>query len=90
MSTTERTRNEVRRIIWIELGGGLHGFNHPNVMPWETSLAGGLGCDSLDQVEVALALEEEFDIDISDDDWLPALNGTVGDVADLIEGLTDG
>ncbi|MEA3360643.1 MAG: acyl carrier protein [Thermodesulfobacteriota bacterium] len=38
-----------------------------DVVP-EASFVDDLGADSLDQVELIMALEEEFDISISDDD----------------------
>lgn len=44
-----------------------------------------LGCDSLDIVEIVMALEEEFRIEISDDEAEPLNTGTVGDVHALIE-----
>jgi acyl carrier protein len=34
----------------------------------ESNFADDLGADSLDQVELVMALEEEFDIEISDED----------------------
>ena len=34
----------------------------------ESTFRGDLGCDSLDEIELVMALEEEFEIDISDDD----------------------
>ena len=44
-----------------------------------------LGLDSLDVVELAMNLEEEFSIDI-DDDVLERIN-TVQDVIETVEGL---
>lgn len=34
----------------------------------DSSFANDLGADSLDQVELIMALEEEFDIEVSDED----------------------
>ena len=45
----------------------------------ETSFADDLGADSLDVVEMTMALEEEFDIPETDDEVLVKLV-TVGDV----------
>ena len=42
-----------------------------------------LGADSLDIVEIVMALEEEFDIEISDDEAEQAK--TVGDVVNYLE-----
>lgn len=49
----------------------------------ETSLKDDLDADSLDAVEVIMALEEEFDIEIPDEE---AENfKTIGDIVDYIE-----
>ncbi|NLL45395.1 MAG: acyl carrier protein [Clostridiales bacterium] len=54
----------------------------------DTSFADDLGADSLDIVELTMALEEEFDItEISDED-IPRLV-TVGDVARYISERID-
>ena len=45
----------------------------------DTSFTDDLGADSLDVVELAMALEEEFDIPEADEDTLSKLV-TVGDV----------
>lgn len=51
----------------------------------EASLEHDLGADSLDAVEVVMALEDEFDIEISDD---AAQNiKTIKDLVDHIESL---
>lgn len=44
-----------------------------------------LGCDSLDVVEIVMALEEEFGIEITDDEGERLNTGTVGDVHALVE-----
>lgn len=52
----------------------------------EASLAEDLGADSLDAVEIVLALEEDFDLEISDED--AATLTTVGKTFDyLVEKL---
>ena len=43
------------------------GVSKDQVTP-ETSFVNDLGADSLDTVELVMALEEEFDIEISDED----------------------
>jgi len=48
------------------------------------SFVDDLGADSLDQVELIMALEEEFDISISDDEAEKII--TVQDAIDYIEG----
>lgn len=41
--------------------------------------------DSLDMVELAMALEEEFQIDIPDADWENAADMTLAQVAELVD-----
>lgn len=47
-----------------------------------------LGCDSLDTVEIIIRLEEEFDIEISDE--AAESVKTVGQAVDLVTKLTEG
>ena len=49
----------------------------------ESSFIDDLGADSLDLVEIIMALEEEFDIEIPDADAEKVV--TVGDVVDYIK-----
>jgi len=49
----------------------------------ETHFANDLGTDSLDIVELVMALEDEFDIKIPDEDYDKI--ATVGDVIEYIE-----
>lgn len=44
-----------------------------------------LGCDSLDIVEIVMALEEEFHVEITDDEGERLNTGTVQDLYDLVE-----
>jgi acyl carrier protein len=58
------------------------GVDKEKISP-ETSFVNDLGADSLDQVELVMELEEEFDIDIPDD---AAENiQTVGQAIDFIQ-----
>ena len=50
---------------------------------YETSFQEDLGADSLDIVELVMAIEEEFDIEIPDADAEKV--ATVGDVVDYIK-----
>lgn len=50
----------------------------------DVHLEQGLGADSLDLVELTMDLEEEFDIDINDDE-APSI-AVVGDIIKLVEG----
>ena len=58
MSTEER----VKKIVAEQLGSGEDEISN------ESSFIDDLGADSLDTVELVMALEEEFDIEIPDDD----------------------
>ena len=49
----------------------------------ESTLEGDLQADSLDAVELAMAIEEEFDVEIPDD-VLPNME-TVGDLVEYID-----
>jgi acyl carrier protein len=49
----------------------------------EASFKEDLGADSLDVVELVMELEDEFDMEISDDD--AASIGTVGDAVNYIQ-----
>ena len=51
----------------------------------EAKLADDLGADSLDAVELNMALEEAFDISISDEDLMTFV--TVGDIVNHIESV---
>lgn len=54
----------------------------------DTSFTDDLGADSLDIVELTMAIEEEFDISEIDDNDLPKL-ATVGDLARYISDIID-
>ena len=58
MSVEEKVRN----IVAKQLGLGEDEVNN------ESSFIDDLGADSLDTVELVMSLEEEFDIEISDDE----------------------
>lgn len=51
----------------------------------EAKLADDLGADSLDAVELNMALEEAFEISISDDDLMKFV--TVGDIVSHIDSV---
>ncbi|MCW5936867.1 MAG: acyl carrier protein [Fimbriimonadaceae bacterium] len=72
----------VKKVVCEELG-----VTEAEVKP-EASFTEDLGADSLDVVELVMALEEEFGIDIPDDD-VPNLK-SVGDAVSYIEGKLSG
>lgn len=51
----------------------------------EANLTNDLGADSLDAVELVMSIEEEFDVEISDE--VAAGIKTVKDIVDLLEQL---
>ena len=73
MSIEER----VKKIIVEQLG-----VKEEDVKP-EASFVEDLGADSLDTVELVMALEEEFDMEISNEDAEGI--STVGDVVEFIK-----
>lgn len=68
---------KIKKIICEQLE-----VNEEDVVP-EASFVDDLGADSLDQVELIMAMEEEFDISISDEEAEKIV--TVRDAIDYIE-----
>lgn len=58
----EDTKDKIREIIAEELGVDLEEVTD------DASFVDDLGADSLDTVELVMAFEDEFDIEISDED----------------------
>lgn len=71
--------NDVCRIVGEQLN------KNPESLTAETSFKDDLNVDSLDVVEIVMALEEFFDIEIDDDEVLKF--NTVGDVVRYIESV---
>ena len=57
----------------------------PDEISMESSFTDDLGADSVDLVELVMAMEEEFDIGEIDEEDLPALK-TVGDCVRYLSG----
>ena len=72
--------DKVKKIIAEKLG-----VDMSEVVP-EASFVDDLGADSLDLVELIMSMEEEFDIDISDEDAEKLV--TFQDVIDYIKAHT--
>ena len=70
--------DKVKEIVVQQLGVS------PDQVTPEAKFAEDLGADSLDQVELVMALEEEFGADIPDEDAEKLT--TVGDAIKYIEG----
>ncbi len=75
--TTETTETRVKAIIVEELGV------EADKVTWEASFVDDLGADSLDTVELVMAFEEEFDVEISDED--AEQMRTVGDAISYLD-----
>ncbi len=73
----DNTASKVKEIIINELGVD------PEKVTTEASFVDDLGADSLDTVELVMAFEEEFTIDIPDED--AEQMRTVGDAVAYIE-----
>ena len=75
--STEEVFEKVKKIIVEQLGAT------EASVTMEASFIDDLGADSLDIVELVMALEEEFDIEIPDGDAEKVV--TVGDVVEYIK-----
>ena len=75
--SSEEVLEKVKGIIVEQLGVA------ENAVTMEASFIDDLGADSLDIVELVMALEEEFDIEIPDSDAEKVV--TVGDVVAYIK-----
>ncbi len=77
MAAEDRTEERVKKIITENLG-----VEEDDVVP-EASFVEDLGADSLDTVELVMAFEEAFDIEIPDEDAEKIL--TVGRAIEYIK-----
>jgi acyl carrier protein len=73
----KKMEEKVKKIIAEQLG-----VKEDQIVP-EASFINDLGADSLDTVELVMALEEEFDIEIPDEDAEKIK--TVGDAVNYIK-----
>lgn len=74
---SEEIFEKVKKVIMEQLGVS------DSAITLEASFIDDLGADSLDIVELIMALEEEFDIEIPDSDAEKVV--TVGDVVEYIK-----
>ncbi|WP_432407190.1 acyl carrier protein [Wukongibacter sp. M2B1] len=70
--------NKVKEIIIDQLG-----LDPDTQVTMETSLVSDLEADSLDAVEVIMAIEDEFDVEIPDEDAEDFKN--IGDIVKYVE-----
>ncbi|TET63879.1 acyl carrier protein [Candidatus Aerophobetes bacterium] len=75
------TKDEILKKV-KEITSEQLGVDEPQITP-EAKFVEDLGADSLDTVELVMALEEEFDLEISDEDAEKLV--TVQKVVDYIE-----
>jgi len=82
MSGQDKVFDRVKKIVVEQLGIDEDQVN------MEASFTDDLGADSLDTVELVMALEQEFNLEIPDEDAEKI--GTVGQAVDYIEEHTKG
>jgi acyl carrier protein len=61
-----------------------HFDKNPDTVKNSTSYIDNLGADDLDSIELCMAIEEEFDIGIPDEDWVSLADSTVGRTIEYI------
>jgi acyl carrier protein len=77
MTTLETLRRIISETLSVQ----------PEEITPESNLRVDLGMDSLDEVELVMAVEEDFGVDIDDDD---AVNfATVGDIIKFVDSQAD-
>ena len=74
---SDDTFNRVKKIVSEQLGAG------DDAVTRDASFTGDLGADSLDTVELVMAFEEEFGLEIADEDAEKIK--TVGNAVDYID-----
>jgi acyl carrier protein len=79
MTEEKSVRDRVFSVVASQLGMATDQFDE------KSRIKDDLGADSLDATELIMEFEEEFDIDIPDDDSEKV--ATVGDAVNLIERL---
>ncbi len=80
MSNEELFQN-IKQMIVNQLGVD------ESIITMESSFVDDLNADSLDMVELVMAMEQEFDISIPDE--VAERVATVGDAVEYIKGLTE-
>lgn len=75
------TLDRVKKAIDFGMSGG--SAINVNKITEDHSLADDLGADSLDMVELVMAVEDEFEVEISDAEWEQC--ETVKDICECVE-----
>jgi acyl carrier protein len=81
MSNYTDTLPRIQEIIADQLGISL-----TEVKP-EANIVADLGADSLDQVEIIMALEDEFDIDVPDENAEELSRASVARIVEYVDTL---
>ena len=76
------TYERVKRTVAEQIG-----YDESHIKDSER-LVSDLGCDSLDHIELVMALEDEFEIEIPDEDAEKFSNATVPEIVEAIEART--
>ena len=79
--TNDELFNSIKRMIVDQLGVD------EDTITEDSSFVDDLNADSLDMVELVMAMEQEFDISIPDE--VAEKVATVGDAVEYIKGLTE-
>ena len=74
---TEEIKSKVNNVLIDQLG-----FNEKKLKD-DSNIVDDLGADSLDSVEIIMAVEDEFDIEITDEEFMKVK--TVLDLYKLVE-----
>jgi len=76
--TREEVEKKVKEIVSDKLNTNIDSINE------NTSLYNDLGADSLDNVELVMAFEDEFDIEILDSEWQVDNDMAIKEVVDKL------
>ena len=76
------THERVKRTVAEQIG-----YDESHIKDTER-LVSDLGADSLDHIELVMALEDEFEIEIPDEDAEKFSNATVPEIVEAIEART--
>ena len=65
----QATIDRVKKIIFDQVRPYSHHLTEASQINDDDSLTDDLGCDSLDVIEICMAVEESFEKEIEDSDW---------------------
>ena len=79
----DQIKNRLRSVIAEQLGV------KPETVTDSATLVDDLGADSLDAVEIVMAVEDEFALEITDESAEPFKNGTIQSMAEALSKATE-